>query len=128
MSRLQDFLDREFMKHAKAAIRKCYGVWAQLSKRLFVGWVWFDLWVGAYWDSKARSLYLCPLPTLVLRIDCATSKGELMEAKYNGTCSECGDPIEVGDEIVQDEETEAWVHEECAEGAQGTDINWRKQK
>ena len=25
---------------------------------------WYDLWVGAYWDQKARRLYLLPLPML----------------------------------------------------------------
>ncbi len=28
---------------------------------------WYDLWVGAFWDAKRRTLYVCPLPTLVLR-------------------------------------------------------------
>lgn len=23
---------------------------------------WYDLWVGAYWDRKARALYVLPLP------------------------------------------------------------------
>ena len=25
---------------------------------------WYDLWVGAFWDRKARKLYLLPLPCL----------------------------------------------------------------
>jgi hypothetical protein len=25
---------------------------------------WYDLWVGAYWDRKARKLYVLPLPCL----------------------------------------------------------------
>ena len=29
---------------------------------------WFDLWVGAYWDRKARALYVCPLPMLGIKI------------------------------------------------------------
>jgi len=32
--------------------------------RLF--FAWYDLWVGAYWDRKARVLYVCPLPCVVL--------------------------------------------------------------
>jgi len=51
-----------------------------------------------------------------------------MEAKYNGFCVICEDPIEAGDEIVYDEAKETWVHEECAEGAQATDHNWRGQR
>ena len=23
---------------------------------------WYDLWIGAYWDRKARALYVLPLP------------------------------------------------------------------
>ena len=29
---------------------------------------WYDLWIGAYWDSKSRALYVCPLPTVGVRI------------------------------------------------------------
>lgn len=30
---------------------------------------WYDLWVGAYYDRARRALYLCPLPTVVLKIE-----------------------------------------------------------
>jgi hypothetical protein len=36
--------------------------------RLRVFWAWYDLWVGAYWDRKARILYICPFPTVVISI------------------------------------------------------------
>lgn len=29
---------------------------------------WYDLWVGAYWDRRARVLYVCPLPCVVLEV------------------------------------------------------------
>lgn len=32
-------------------------------------WRWYDLWVGAYWDRRARVLYLCPFPTLGCTLD-----------------------------------------------------------
>lgn len=25
---------------------------------------WYDLWIGAYWDRKSRSLYVLPIPML----------------------------------------------------------------
>lgn len=31
-------------------------------------WKWFDLFFGAYYDRKRRTLYLCPLPTVVIRL------------------------------------------------------------
>jgi hypothetical protein len=37
-----------------------------MSVRVF--FAWYDLWVGAYFDRKARALYVCPLPMLVIRI------------------------------------------------------------
>ena len=32
-----------------------------------VAWLWYDLWVGFYWDRVARALYFCPLPTIVFK-------------------------------------------------------------
>lgn len=29
---------------------------------------WYDLWIGAYWDREAKVLYVCPLPTVGLKI------------------------------------------------------------
>jgi hypothetical protein len=31
-----------------------------------VSFAWYDLWIGAYYDRKARVLYVCPLPCLLL--------------------------------------------------------------
>lgn len=39
-----------------------------------IGWrvtplfAWYDLWIGAYWDRKSRSLYVLPLPCVGLVI------------------------------------------------------------
>lgn len=29
---------------------------------------WYDMWIGAYWDRKLRILYVCLLPTWVIKI------------------------------------------------------------
>ena len=29
---------------------------------------WYDFWVGLFWDRKARALYICPLPMIVIRV------------------------------------------------------------
>ena len=34
--------------------------------RLF--FAWYDLWVGAYWDSCKRQLYICPIPMVCICI------------------------------------------------------------
>jgi hypothetical protein len=30
---------------------------------------WYDLWIGAYYDRKNRTLYICPLPMIVIKIE-----------------------------------------------------------
>ena len=30
--------------------------------------IWYDFWVGFYWDRKTKTLYICPLPMLVIEI------------------------------------------------------------
>ncbi len=29
---------------------------------------WYDLWIGAYWNSETETLYVCPLPMVGLRV------------------------------------------------------------
>ena len=37
---------------------------------------WYDLWIGAFWDSRKRRLYILPLPCLGIVIDFAPSPPE----------------------------------------------------
>jgi hypothetical protein len=37
-------------------------------RRVSVFFAWYDLWVGAYVDRPNRTLYVCPLPCLVVKI------------------------------------------------------------
>ncbi len=30
---------------------------------------WYDFWIGAFWDTKKKILYICPLPCCVIRIE-----------------------------------------------------------
>lgn len=35
-------------------------------RRASVRFAWYDLWVGAFYDTAKRTLYVCPLPCLLL--------------------------------------------------------------
>jgi hypothetical protein len=30
---------------------------------------WYDLWIGAYYDRKNCTLYICPLPMIVIKLE-----------------------------------------------------------
>ena len=39
--------------------------------KVSLSFLWYDLWVGAFWDRARRVLYVCPLPCVVLRFEFA---------------------------------------------------------
>lgn len=41
-----------------------------MSRRVSVKvfFAWYDIWIGAYWDRMLRTLYICPVPMVVLRV------------------------------------------------------------
>jgi hypothetical protein len=36
--------------------------------RLRVHWIWFDFWIGLYYDAKKRVVWFAPFPMLMFRI------------------------------------------------------------
>lgn len=42
---------------------------------------WYDLWIGAFWDSKKRRLYILPVPCCGVVIQFAPSGAEKEEVK-----------------------------------------------
>ena len=39
-----------------------------MSGPIRVKFAWYDLWIGAYIDRDSRTLYICPVPMLVIEI------------------------------------------------------------
>lgn len=37
--------------------------------RIHFFFAWYDLWIGAFYDQKKRTLYICPLPCCVIKIE-----------------------------------------------------------
>jgi hypothetical protein len=36
--------------------------------KIVIKFVWYDLWVGLFIDKKNKYLYICLIPTIVIRI------------------------------------------------------------
>ena len=34
--------------------------------RIRLAFKWYDLWIGAYWDRKGQTLYVCPVPCVAI--------------------------------------------------------------
>lgn len=43
--------------------------WELLRSRIHVRFLWFDMWIGAYWARDSKCLYICPLPMCVIELD-----------------------------------------------------------
>jgi hypothetical protein len=44
--------------------------------KISLKFLWYDMWLGAYWDREKRALYLCPLPMIVIKIQ-TTNAGKI---------------------------------------------------
>ena len=51
---------------------------------------WFDFWVGAYYDRERQTLYVCPLPMLVIRIEYASFYVALTWVTVDEACADDG--------------------------------------
>jgi hypothetical protein len=36
--------------------------------KIQVKFAWYDLWIGAYVDRANRTIYICPIPTLLIKV------------------------------------------------------------
>ena len=39
-----------------------------------IGFRWYDLWIGAFIDTESRTVYICPLPMVVIKYQYGVSK------------------------------------------------------
>ena len=60
-------------------------------------------------DDEARSRARHPTAHL-FDTETTTTSSFVIEARYDGVCDWCGEEIYVGDELIQDEQTEQWIH------------------
>ena len=37
--------------------------------KISVFFAWYDFWVGLYYDTKKRTLYICPIPMCGVKIE-----------------------------------------------------------
>lgn len=51
--------------------------------------IWYDLWIGFYWDRTKQTLYFCPLPCCVFiferKYDLVQKEGFQITDDYRGT-------------------------------------------
>ncbi len=50
-------------------------------KRIKILFAWYDLWIGIFWDSKKKLLYILPIPMFGIIINFG---------KHKPICKECG--------------------------------------
>ena len=36
--------------------------------KISLGFAWYDMWIGAFYDRSKRTLYVCPFPCVVIKI------------------------------------------------------------
>jgi len=38
----------------------------QIRIKISIKFIWYDFWVGVFWDNQKRILYVCPFPMIVI--------------------------------------------------------------
>jgi hypothetical protein len=56
--------------------REASNGWSAALRFAGLSFLWYDCWVGWYYDRDARVLYVCPLPMVVLRFEKEKSAGQ----------------------------------------------------
>jgi hypothetical protein len=51
---------------------RVYAPWSLFSIHLI--FAWYDFWIGIFWDSKKRRLYILPIPCLGIMIQFASKE------------------------------------------------------
>lgn len=65
--------------------------------RVSLDFLWYDLWVGAFWDRKSKTLYVCPLPCVVIKAEFAAPKPAT--PRFNATSLGSGPPITLANSV-----------------------------
>jgi len=56
---------------------------------------WYDLWVGAYIDKPNRTVYICPIPMIVIKITLPKPHYLIIGNYTNSPIGCCIDPSDV---------------------------------
>jgi hypothetical protein len=49
-------------------VRRNTALTEKLSMKVKLMFAWYDMWIGAFWDRKQKTLYLFPLPMIGMKI------------------------------------------------------------
>ena len=36
--------------------------------KIRIFFAWYDIWIGFYWNNLVKTLYICPIPMICIRI------------------------------------------------------------
>ena len=56
----------------------------EIGNRVSLIFAWYDLWIGAYYDRKKRTLYILPIPTVGIKIQFGAKDMKALNKVING--------------------------------------------